>query len=212
MEALLLGFVLGIAASVAAAWLVEYGARPQIVVTPPAVWGVQSSYPGPPGPVGVLFFHARVSNVRRRLALLGPRPAWACHASLEIEAEDGSLKLGPVDGRWAAHPEPVAPATIGVHSVLLIDPGKILAGRTIDVHSHTPLEVGTLLKFAGENDCYLFNDHSYYFPQWKNPAWRLPPGSYRLTVTIAYESGSAVRRFRIVNAGNSSPTLVLQET
>ena len=209
MEALALGFVLGILASIAAAWVVEYGARPSIVIEKAPVWGIQSQHPGPPGPVGVLFFHVQVRNVRRSLAPIGPRPAWAAHAALEVEAEGGSLKVGPIDGRWSAHPEPVLPAAANNQTLLLLDPAKILEGRTIDVHGHAPLELCALLKVAGEDDCYLFNNSSYPYPQWKNPAWRLPPGAYRLRIAVSYESGTATAILRFQNPGQSSSGLVL---
>jgi hypothetical protein len=211
MEGYLIGFALGIGASVAAAWLVEYGARPLVVVSPPDVWGIRRQYPDPQaGFLQAAFFHVSVRNIRRRLALLGPRPAWSCQASLEVTAESGSLRILPIDGRWTAHPEPVAPATLGNASVLLLDPGKILAGRTLDVHAHQPQELCVGLKFEGEDDCFIFNNESYHFPRWKNPAWRLPRGTYRLRVTVAYEVGKSTAEFRLRNEGTSRDDVHLE--
>jgi hypothetical protein len=65
------------------------------------------------------------------------------------------------------------------------------------------------LKLDGEDEFYLFNNDSYRFPHWKNPAWRLPRGSYGLRVTVSYEIGVAVREFRLVNHGPGRDDLQL---
>jgi hypothetical protein len=208
---LLIAFALGVAASVAAAWVVEYGARPSLRVGNPQAWGIRRQFPKTGGGFEqAAFYHLLVRNVRRRFGLLGPRAAWACHASIELTAEAGGFRILPIDGRWSAHPEPVAPAAGPSGQVLLLDHAKILTGRRIDVHGHMPLELCIAIKFEGEADCYLFNNDSYVFARWQNPAWRFGLGDYRLRVTLSSEVGRDTFEFRLRNVGSSRDDLHLE--
>ncbi len=77
----------------------------------------------------------------------------------------------------------------------------MIAGRSVDVHSHCDERLTVALKEEGDPDLYLFTNESYAHEKAKNPAWRLPVGQYQLTVSLFYESGMEQRGFRLANLG-----------
>lgn len=79
----------------------------------------------------------------------------------------------------------------------------MILSRRMDVHSHHDERIGVLLKHEGDSDCYLFSNESYYFHAWKNPAWRLPEGRYRLRVTVLHENGESSADLKLENSGRS---------
>jgi hypothetical protein len=76
-----------------------------------------------------------------------------------------------------------------------------MQARRIDVHGHSEEPISIAVKFEGEPDCYIFTNESYLFPRWQNPSWRIPPGQYRLRVTVYYERGRAEKDFELSNEG-----------
>jgi len=71
----------------------------------------------------------------------------------------------------------------------------------MDVHGHSEEPIPVAMKFEGEPDCYIFSNESYCFPLRQNPSWRIPPGLYRLRVTVNYEYGRAEEDFKLSNEG-----------
>lgn len=203
---------LGILTSVIASRFYDWVTRPRLhVEANPSAERAQGSVPGQPPHE---FFHLVVLNVpvvfraptvERRFEIFGRRPAWACQATLEVFDQEGRPQFKkPVLARWPSHPEPGIPAISGRgERVDLFDPGRMVVGTKVDLHCHKPEEICVGLKFEGEAECCLFNNESYLFPKWKNPAWVLPPGTFRLRVTLYYERAQESFDFRLVNAGPS---------
>jgi hypothetical protein len=78
-----------------------------------------------------------------------------------------------------------------------------MQSRRMDVHGHHEELVSVVVKFEGEPDCYIFTNESYVFPQWQNPDWRLPPGRYRLRVTVLSDRGRTQKEFELRNDDQS---------
>jgi hypothetical protein len=194
------GFLLGILAS-AIAWLItERASGPclDIVVDQNRAQGQSSG--NPPHE----FYHVRVRNISAKWPLPGRRPAWACTASVEVFQRDGSRTItGDVIARWTSQPEPLLPVVTQGQVGNVLDPARVMQARRVDVHGHSEEPISVAVKFEGEQDCYIFTNESYLFPRWQNPSWRIPPGRYRLRVTIYYERGRAEKEFELRNEGIS---------
>lgn len=150
------------------------------------------------------FYHLKVGNLPHKCPFLGRRPAWSCKANVEVFNSDGSLAIqNPIPARWTSQPEPTLPSIADGKHVNLLDVAKIIAGRKEDVHQHEDQQISIAIKFEGENECYIFSNESYAYAAWKNPAWRLETGTYRLRVTVFYERGNSRDDFELCNLGPS---------
>jgi hypothetical protein len=195
------GFVLGILGSTIAWVISEYLARPSLDITVDQS-RAQGQRPGGAPPHE--FYHVRVRNLPASWPVPGRRPAWACTARIEVFREDGSRAVeGEIVGRWTSQPEPLLPVVAGDQVSNVLDPARVMQAQMVNVHAHADQAMSVLVKFEGEPDCHVFTNESYVFPRWQHPGWRLPPGRYRLRVTVHYESGQAQRCFELRNGGPS---------
>lgn len=189
------GFLLGIAASTIA-WLVSErwaAPLPTLLVDSMRFRGQVGS--NPPHE----FFHVCVRNAAARWPVVTRRAAWACTARLSVLDEAGNRVFSDdIPARWTSQPEPLIPTSSGN----LLDPAKVILGRRMDLHSHHEERLAVVVKFEGEADCFLFTNESYLYPRWQNPAWRLPPGTYRLRVAVLHEGGEQSAYFRPENSGS----------
>lgn len=71
---------------------------------------------------------------------------------------------------------------------------------TMDVYpgEKEPEILDVAVRFAGEPDCYGWNNESY-FNNWRTPHWRLPRGTYLVRVVITSSGRKCVGRFRLLN-------------
>jgi hypothetical protein len=207
MIEVLIGFFLGIAASTIAALVFEYSVRPKLEVLIDDAARAQGHISGTPPHE---FYHLRVRNLPGRYPFPGRRPAWRVRATLEVFRLDGSRAIAEaIQVRWTSHPEPLVPVVAEGQPTNMLDPAKVIAAGNVDVHGHDDQQFALAVKFEGEEDCFLFNNQSYALPRWKNPTWRLPPGDYRLCVTVYYERGRLQRDFGLRNGGPSRDELAL---
>ena len=199
---LLLGFVFGTISSLLAALAWDRWTRPRLAIEIDRTKAVGQNAANPPHE----FFHVVVGNRREDPAedglAPGLRTAWSCSATLEILPNGTSPKIGPISARWTSQPEPIQLLTVGQMVYSMVDIARIIAGRRVDVHSHREQQLSIVLKFEGEDDCFLFTNESYAFlPKWNNPAWRLGLGRHHLRVTIDFELGRKQADFWIENGG-----------
>jgi len=204
---LLVGFVLGIVASAIAALIYEHSTRPNLEVALDEGGRAQAQVPGNPPHE---FYHLRIRNLPSRWPFPGRKPAWRVRTTLEVFRPDGSRAIAEaIQVRWTSHPEPMVPVIVEGQPANILDPAKVISGGNVDVHGHDDQQFAVAVKFDGEEACFLFNNLSYTFVRWQNPAWRLPVGEYRLSVTVYYERGRLQRDFRLRNEGTSLDQLVL---
>src|SRR5437773_263330 len=192
------GFLLGILASGIAWFITESATRPSLDI----VVDQNRAHGQSPGNPPHEFYHVRVRNVPATRPLPGRRPAWACTASIDVFRQDGSRVIaGDVIARWTSQPEPLLPVIAQGQVGNVLDPARVMQARCMDVHGHSEEPISVAVKFEGEPDCYIFTNESYLFPRWQNPSWRIPPGQYRLRVTVYYERGRAEKDFELSNEG-----------
>ncbi len=199
---LVLGVILGAASSVAITVGLDRAARPNLILKAERTQA-RGELPG----AGLrAFLHVVVENRReepRDDLLPGLRPAWACSATLEVIAQAGSGAISPIPARWTSQPEPLVYLGGGGQLAVMPDVAKMLSGRRVDIHAHEPQKLSVVVKYEGEDACYLFTNESYAFlPKLTNDAWQLPIGRHRLRVTIAFERGYARRDFWVENLGS----------
>ena len=191
--------MLGIGASTIA-WVVsEYWARPSLDIV------VDENRSQGQSPSPHEFYHVRVRNLPPKWPLPGRRPAWACTAKIDVFPPDatGGAIAGEIFGRWTSQPEPLLPFVSQGQVGNVLDPARLMQARRIDVHGHSDEPMSIALKFEGEPNCCIFTNESYMFPKWQNPAWCLPPGRYRVRVTVYYERGRTQKDFELRNDGPS---------
>ena len=195
---LAIGFLLGILAS-SIAWLITErvsGPSLEVVADQNRAQGQLSN--SPPHE----FYHVRVRNVPTIWPLPGRRPAWACTATIEVFGQDGGRTItGNVFAKWASQPEPLLPVVAQGQIGNVLDPARLMQARRMDVHGHCEELISVAGKFEGEPDCYIFTNESYLFPRWQNPSWRIPPGRFKLRVTVYYERGRVAKDFELSNEG-----------
>jgi hypothetical protein len=154
------------------------------------------------------FYHVRVRNVLPKYRLHGRKPAWACRATIEVFRPDGGRVIADdVIARWTSQPEPLLPVVAQGEAGYVLDPARLTQARRVDVHSHSDERIPLVLKFEGERDCYIFSNESYRYQrlhqELRNPDWRIPPGRYRLRVTVQYERGQVEKDLEFSNEGPS---------
>jgi hypothetical protein len=198
---LIYGFLLGIGASTAATVFYEYATRPLLEIRLDQAGRAQGQVPGQ---APHEFYHLTIRNLPAWWPFPGRRPAWSCKASIEAFNPDGSPAVSdPVPGRWTSQPEPLLPVIRGDAPANLLDPARLMQARKVDIHNHEDQRLSVALKFEGEPACHLFSNESYRFPKWQNPEWCLGPGTYRLRVSVFYETGCAHADFELANLGLS---------
>lgn len=192
---LIAGFILGVGASAIAALAFEWLSGPRIRITP--------DYGGRALLSTVEYFHVVVRNPSTRPPLPSRRPAWSCRATLNVsDAHGQAVTSEPILARWASQPAPTSSFVVGTQLIQAADLAKMIAGRTADVHCHSDERLTIALKEEGDANLYLFTNESYKYEKGKNPAWGLPVGDFRLTVSIYYESGMEQQTFKLINGGS----------
>jgi hypothetical protein len=108
--------------------------------------------------------------------------------------------------RWASSPEPI---DIAGQIVDLQQPAQLLyrivnftgMESRMDVYPGEEETLDVAVRWAGEPDCYGWNNESY-FNNWRTPDWRLQRG-VRLVRTVIASSGSkCIGCFRLMNEGD----------
>ncbi|MBU4258111.1 MAG: hypothetical protein KKI12_06310 [Proteobacteria bacterium] len=198
---LLAGFLLGILASGIAALVYEYASRPFLETVTDDSGRAQGQLPDAKPHE---FYHLKVRNRPAKWPLPGRKPGWSSKATIEIFNTDGSRVIeNPIPARWTSQPEPLIPILQAGQPANLLDPAKIITGRRLDVHGHEDQQLSIAIKFEGEPECHIFSNESYQFQRWRNPAWCLKTGTYRLRVTLFYERGRSQNDFELRNSGPS---------
>jgi hypothetical protein len=130
--------------------------------------------------------------------------AQQCRGEIAFLRPDGTdLFVKPMIGRWASSPEPLVahlPTDDGTAAVLT-NPAALKS--TVDVYPSEAEVLDVAVKFGEEEDCYGWNDETYFFADWRNPNWRLGHGIYLVEVTVR-SSGKKCRDYsRLCNDGGS---------
>jgi hypothetical protein len=197
---ILIGFTLGIFASVIAALYYEYGSRPCLKVILDDERFTGQAQGQPPH----AFYHLKVRNIPPCWPIPGRKPAWSCKVTLEVfDLNDQRVISDIIIGRWPSQPEPLLPTVIGTQLSNLIDPARLITAQKIDIHQHEDQRFAVALKYDGETCCHIFSNESYFHQRWQRPDWRIEEGEFRLSITVYYERGREVSDFRLINQGNS---------
>jgi hypothetical protein len=208
MEEVLIGFVLGISGSLAAAFGWEWLTRPNLLVQVDTSGRAQGQSPGQ---APHEFYNLVVRNRPTISFLRLQRPAWSCRATVEVVADDaGSGRIGPIGARWTSHPEPLAVVGTATGVVAVPDVVRILAAQRVDIHGQEDQEMSVAVKHEGKDGCYLFTNESYGFADWSRPEWRIGIGRHRLRVRLRYEKGVIESHFWLYNRGKGRNDVTLE--
>ena len=110
-----------------------------------------------------------------------------------------------LDDKWpgggAAHPSLFpSPFVLGNQQGMLWDIGRLSAPQRMDIPVGTAEPVDVAGKFDDDDDCYGWNNETYFSnPHWRNPAWRLPHGRYLVHVVVRSQGETAEGTFRLAN-------------
>jgi hypothetical protein len=102
--------------------------------------------------------------------------------------EDGSdfFQAPAVEGRWASTPEPAA-FVVGKN-----ESGQAIGftcGYTLytDIYPDESEPLDIVIRY--ETDCYVWNNDTYKYPDWRNPNWKIARGTYLLKLTVIFSGG-----------------------
>ena len=136
------------------------------------------------------------------------RPTWrwlrnifsresAAHAfgTIEFRHLDDTPLFPQMDGRWSASLE-ISQVVTGA---IPFSPNLIEPLRFRDIFSNRIEPLTIAVKWGGEDECYGFNNISYFHPRFQNPIWRIPEGNFNVHVTISFGSETVERTFRLRN-------------
>lgn len=189
---LVLPVAVGALTSAAVAILYGRLTRPRIeIVLDDSPHPMRFNFPNAGGaPTPLEFHHLMVRTFPVRWPVPGRTPAWSARGIIEVfRMEDGSRAIpDAVHVRWSSRREPT-------------NIPEMLEGRRVDVHGHEAEHFAVIVKADGEDTCHIFSNESYAHARFQNPAWQLPPGRFRLRLSISYDGGPAVGDFELRNDG-----------
>ena len=155
------------------------------------------------GKVPFEFYHVIIRNKPPGRFFPTRKPAWACHAILDVLDSSGRVLIKDVQARWTSQPEPLIPALQGNTISNLLDPARIVQSRKVDIHVHEDQHLPVLLKYEGDSKCYIFSNESYPYTLWKRPDWEISLGEFKIRITVFYERGPRVFVLGLTNSGTS---------
>ncbi len=127
-----------------------------------------------------------------------------CRALLDVFNTDGSRAIGQrITARCSGSLEPYSTQVVGEDLSQIPDTSRFPLGQRFDVHSYSHEQVGIAVKFEGGEECWIFSNESYLFPNWQNPAWKLARGRYYLRCEVYYEALTPATQWLLLsNDGN----------
>ncbi len=194
--------VLGGLITIAVAILVEYLRRPALLLELDAP--IDRPYSDAHPAQNARFVRVRVHNraLPWPFRWMARNAASFCTATVSFHHLDGQNVFGrQMAGRWSGSPEPVpSPFVLGNQQGMLWDIGRLSAPQRMDIPVGTAEPVDVAGKFDDDDDCYGWNNETYFSnPHWRNPAWRLPHGRYLLHVVVRSQGETAEGTFRLAN-------------
>jgi hypothetical protein len=198
-----LGIIFGAGLSIGTAIVVEYLRRPSLRVEllPP----IDATYPPGTRPVtNMRSLHAKLYNrtLPRGAKWMLRAPALQCRAMITFHYLDDEHDLfgRAMEGRWSDTPQPIP-------IVVLQNPDGQQLGlfpelsRGVDVLPGDSAELDILIRADDDDDCYGWNNESYYStPLWRNPRWQLPRGRHLVKVEVTSSGQKVTRWFRLENS------------
>ena len=128
--------------------------------------------------------------------------ALQCRGEITFHNLDGqNIFDKTMAGRWASSPEPIRAAiqtvdsagNVQTRAVAFADPDS-----RIDVYPGEEEKLDVTVRFAGEQDCYGWNNEAY-LNNWRTPDWKLPRGAYLVKAVVTSSGNKCVGEFRLLN-------------
>jgi hypothetical protein len=124
-----------------------------------------------------------------------------CFATIEFQHLDGTSLFSKIDARWSASLE--IPSVIPQGNVPF-SPNLIEPLRFRDIYTNRPEPLTIAIKWDNEPDCYGFNNISYFYQDFKNPAWTIPEGNVLVRIELFVAGQIVTRTFQIHNPKEGS--------
>jgi hypothetical protein len=196
-----LGIIIGGLITIVTAIGVEYLRRPRlrIRITP----AVDRHYDPNTRPVNrAKYVVVQVSNepLPRLLRWMLRSAALQSHAVVRFHHLDGQDVFGrTLEPRWSSAPEPVpVQILIGDQQGGFFDPERFQRSQRVDIHAGEHDELALAARMDADQDCWGWSNASYA-TGWRDPAWRLQPGRYLVTISIVSAGEKANAVFRLIN-------------
>lgn len=186
---IVLPVILGVVSSFSVALFVESEKRPRLKMRAEDRQDVRYD-PPPVRPARTAsFVRVVVTNEKLPwyLGLMTRESAMDCRAEIIFSLADGTeFSSGPMPGRWANTPQPVPlEGKLGDIQFQMWDPNVWhVAGLGISIPPGESESLDIAARFDDEPEAFGWNNSSYLPPLWRNPAWKLPRGSYKVNVTV----------------------------
>ncbi len=197
---LIIAFCVGALSSSTVALLYERSTQPKLDIIPDYNDRSQGQITGNPPHE---FYHVVVINKPKSRFVQIRKPAWSTSAMISIIDKQGNKFIKDAQARWTSQPEPHIPFLFQNQIINIIDPARIVHSNKVDVHSHTDQHLPIILKYEGEDECYVFNNESYRHNMWKKPERVIQKGSYTIELRLNYEGVPTTFYIGLENQGNS---------
>jgi len=140
---------------------------------------------------GMAFYHLVVKNN-------GKSTAYDCELYITLR-EEGGKTLFELKGKWDRGPEPLGP--IQKRGLSQVWPSLIPLTELVNIRPGVPETFCLLVKGKNEKEGYAFNAHSYFYSNFKNPAWQLGLGKFIAEIDVRGGNVKVFSRFLIENKG-----------
>ena len=152
--------------------------------------------------VRFLSLHIENKALPKGFRWLNRNTAMSCQGYISFHHLDGQNKFGRVmQPRWAGVPEPEFPWFVYAgKQTVIVDPVRLRMGACIDIRPGVQEGLDVVVRFHGEEECYGWNNESYYSSTpGKNLNWQLPLGRYLVKVDIETSGTKVTRLYRLIN-------------
>jgi len=124
--------------------------------------------------------------------------AMHCNADIQLLHIDNLSPIfeHPISARWARADPPMTQQydKSKIQMINALDISKYKAAFIRNIYPDSEEPIDTFVRFDDDEECYIWNNDTYFYENWRNPSVQIPKGSYYVIVTV-YSSGEIIRGF-----------------
>ena len=127
--------------------------------------------------------------------------AMHCNADIQLLHTNNFSPIfeHPISARWARADEPLSQQYNSTNNTMdvRLDVSKYKAAFTRNIFPGSEEPIDTFVRFDDDKECYIWNNDTYIYNNWRNPKVQIPQGCYYVIVTV-YSSGEIIRGFYLL--------------